>query len=108
MIPIELEDIVDTLAAVRVINNRHIEGFGLYDPSTFPETIFYNARNIPTERQFYLTILHEIAHYLEEPGLSHYTSEFLAESRANDTAEDENILAYLGAYFEKEVERHWG
>jgi len=108
MIPLSLEDVVDTLAAVQVSAHRGIRGFGLYDPSCCPEAIYFNPRNIPTERQFYITILHEIAHYLEDPNLSHYTSEFLAEARANDTAEDQRILDYLGAYFEREVKLYWG
>lgn len=105
MIPLTLEQVVDGLTDFDIRKNYNMDVKGLYCPDRY--VINYNPRLINNVEDFFMTILHELAHHYEEPGLDRNTAEFLAESIAFDTLCDERIVSYLGAYFEYEVKTHW-
>jgi len=106
MIPLTLEEVIDGLSELEVKRDYRINSKGLYCPDRY--TINYNPRLIDNEDDFYVTILHELAHHNEEPGLTTIVSEFLAESIALDTFRDKDVLGYLQMYFHDEVMLYWG
>lgn len=98
---LKLEELVASLKRLKVKKDCRIKDAGCYDKETM--SIFYNPHNILSKNDFFVTILHEVAHHLEED-----LSEDAVENSAKQNLKKEKIKEFLKIYFADEIKKYWG
>ena len=98
----KLEEIVDAVEECSPRADFTLYFAGLYDPEE--PAIFYNPSRIEDVKDFYVTIVHEACHHIDDEDL--YENEI--ELSAIKLIENQNLIDYLGMTFEYVIERYWG
>ena len=100
-----LDEILDTILEVP-IRKRNFENdneqTGLYDPAG--PTIYFDPRHMKDVDEFYITILHEIAHHVID---DYEPDELFIEEVARNTYERHDVQQYLKERFKHTVKRYF-
>ncbi len=99
---LKLEELVYSLEDLIVKVNYRLGVAGVYDPEN--DRINYNPKRIIDKTDFFITILHEVIHHLDE---EQKLTENDIEKSAELSLKNDDILYYLEIFFTKEIEKYW-
>ena len=98
---LKLEELIDHLEELEVKTNYKLKIAGVYDPGK--RVIYYNPKRIIDKDDFFMTILHEVIHDLEDN-----LNDEDVEKSAEQNLKNEDLRNYLEIYFTNEVKKYWG
>lgn len=104
---VDVDDLETAVLWTRPRNNNNIRFKGLYDFNR--ERVYYRYDAMENLDDFYVTILHELAHYWDDVEDSKgvgVLSEIAIETCAIDLFRREEILEYMGDRFRKRWETY--
>lgn len=97
-----LEKIIEVLGELDFVCSYKINVAGLYCPDELK--VRYNPKKIQDEKEFILTVLHEIVHHLD---FFNRLGECGTEGLAEKLAKHNEITEYIQTFFSKEIKRYW-